>query len=362
MRSLRGGGVVASLVVALFTLAAACAPAAQPSPPAPAQPAEKAPPAAKPAAKLQQVTFRLDWIFQGPNSGFMVAKDRGLYEQVGLDVTIGPGKGSGSTAQLIGSKSDMIGFADGYVVGNSVSKGMDIKMVASIYRRNPTGVVVLAESDIRTPKDLEGKTIGIPTGATQYQQWPAFVKGCNLDGSKIQIANIEPAALSTALLTGKVDAVAGYVQGVAPGTEIRGGKATRALWYADCGVTAVSNGIIVHNDLLKENPDLVRRFVEASLRGFLWARKNPDEAVAIVKKFSETIEPSIAKREQELSWLTWVTPNTRGKPLGWMSDKDWEETVQVLRQYGEVTTSLDPKQLYTNEFIPTSEEFVPPQT
>ena len=344
----KNGVMVSSLLLALIALGMACAPIAAPT--------------TKPAAKLQQVTFRLDWIFQGPNAGFMVAKDKGFYEQVGLDVTIGPGKGSGSTAQLIGSKSDMIGFADGYVVGNSVDKGMDIKMVASIYRRNPTGVVVLAESDIKAPKDLEGKTIGIPTGSTQYQQWPAFVKGCNLDGGKIPIANIEPAALSTALLTGKVDAVAGYVQGVAPGTEILGGKQTRALWYTDCGVTAVSNGIIVHTDLLKEDPDLIRRFVEASLRGFLWTRANPDEAVAIVKKFSETVDPRIAKRELELSWQAWVTPNTKDQPLGWMAEKDWEETVRVLMEYGGVTTPLDPRQLYTNEFIPMSSEFIPPQT
>jgi len=59
-------------------------------------------------------------------------------------------------------------------------------MVAGIFRRNPTAVVVLDESDIKTPKDLEGKTISGPTGGTQFVQWPAFVKGCGLDGSKIR--------------------------------------------------------------------------------------------------------------------------------------------------------------------------------
>ena len=143
--------------------------------------------------------------------------------------------------------------------------------------------------------------------------------------------------------------------------EIRGGKKVRILWYADCGVTTVSNGIIVHTDLLKENPGLVRTFVAASLKGLLWGRNNPDEAAAIVKKFAETVNPAIARREMELSWNTWVTPNTRGKPLGWMSDKDWEETVRNLRDYGGVTTPLDPRVLYTNEFVPTGDEFIPPQ-
>ncbi len=312
------------------------------------------------AARLQPVTMRLDWLFQGPNAGFMVARDKGFYEQAGLDVTIGPGKGSGSTAQLVATKAAMIGFSDGFVVGNSVAKGMSIKMVAGIYRRNPTAVVVLADSDIKTPKDLEGKSIGISAGATQFQQWPAYVKGCGLDASKIQVVSIDPAGSPPALITGKVQAIAGYAQGYVPSVEIRGNKKARILWYADCGVTSVSNGIIVHTDFLKENPALIRDFVAASVRGFLYARKNPDEATAIVKKFSEAADLAITRREMELSWNTWVTPNTEGKPLGWMSDKDWEATVETLKQYGGVTTPIEARQLFTNEFVPTGPEFIPP--
>ena len=314
------------------------------------------------AANLKKVTFRLDWIYQGPNAGFMVARDKGFYTEAGLDVEIGPGKGSGSTAQLVATKAAQIGFADGFVVGNSVAKGLGLKMVASIYRRNPAAVVVLADSPIKTPKDLEGKTVAIPTGSAQFQQWPAFEKGCHLDSGKIRVVNIDPAGSPPALITGKVDAIAGFAQGYVPSVEIRGNKKARILWYADCGVTAVSNGIIVHPDLIKEDPAMIRAFVAASIKGFLYARQHPDEMAQIVKKYSEATDVRISKREAELSWATWVTPNTAGKPLGWMSDKDWDATVAVLKQYGGVTTPLEPSQLYTNEFVPTGTEFIPPQS
>jgi NitT/TauT family transport system substrate-binding protein len=314
------------------------------------------------AESKRQVTMRLDWLYQGPNAGFMVAQERGFYEQAGLNVEIGPGKGSGSTTQLVASKATQFGFADGFVVGASVSKGMNIRMVAGIFRRNPTAVVVLDESDIRTPKDLEGKTIAGPTGGTQFVQWPAFVKGCGLDGSKIRFTNVDPAGSPPALISGQVSAIAGYAQGYVPSIEIRGNKKARILWYADCGVTAVSNGIIVHADLIKDDPELVRSFVAASLRGFLYGRAHPDELAAIVRKFSEATVPAISRREAELSFTTWVTPSTAGKPLGWMSDQDWQETVTVLKQYGGVATPLEASQLYTNEFVPTGGEFVPPQT
>ena len=313
------------------------------------------------AQTKRQVTMRLDWLYQGPNAGFLIAQEKGFYEQAGLNVEIGPGKGSGSTAQLVASKAAQFGFADGFVVGNGVSKGMRIKMVAGIFRRNPTAVVVLEESDIKSPKDLEGKTIAIPTGATQFQQWPAFMKGCGLDASKIRITNVDPAGSPPALITGQIPAIAGYAQGYVPSVEIRGNKKARILWYADCGVTAVSNGIIVHTDLIKDDPELIRSFVAASLKGFLYGRAHVEELAAVVKKFSEATVPAISRREAELSFDTWVTPNTAGKPLGWMSDRDWNETVAVLKQYGGVTTPLEAAQLYTNEFVPTAGEFVPPQ-
>jgi NitT/TauT family transport system substrate-binding protein len=312
------------------------------------------------AQTKRQVSVRLDWIHQGPNAGFVVAKDKGFYEQAGLNVEVSPGTGSGNTAQLVASKATQFGFADGYVVGNGVSKGMNIRAVAGLYRRNPTAAVVLADSDIKTPKDLEGKSIAIAAGSTQFQQWPAFVKGCGLDGSKIRVVNIDPAGSPPALITRQVPAIAGYALGQVPSVEIRGNTKARIFWYADCGVTAVSNCIVVHNDLIKEEPELVRNFVAATLKGFLYGRNNVDEMIAIARKYSPAIEPAIARREAEMSWQSWVSPNTEGKPFGWMSEKDWEETVDVLKQYGGVTAPLQARQLYTNDFVPAGAEFIPP--
>jgi len=92
-------------------------------------------PLARPAVaqtKVRDVTMRLDWVFQGPNAGFMVAHEKGFYKEAGLNVEIGPGKGSGSTAQLVASKATQFGFSDGFVIGNSVGKGMNIRTVAGI--------------------------------------------------------------------------------------------------------------------------------------------------------------------------------------------------------------------------------------
>jgi NitT/TauT family transport system substrate-binding protein len=313
------------------------------------------------ATPLKQVSLILDWIHQGPNTGFIVAREKGFYREAGLEVEISPGKGSGSTAQLIASKAGQFGFADGFVVGNSISKGLNIKSVASIYRGNPAAVMVLAESGISTPKDLEGKSIGITAGSAQFQQWPAFAKGAGIDPSKVRLVNVDPAGVGTALLNNQVPAIAAFAQGYVPLIEIRANKTARIFWYADYGVNVVSNGVIVHNDFLKSDPETVRAFLAPTIKGFLYARSNPEEAIELIRKLSPAIDPKIARREMDISWRSWVTPNTRGKELGWSSDVDWEETVKVLKQYGGVTTPLEASQLYTNELVPLGAEYMPPQ-
>jgi NitT/TauT family transport system substrate-binding protein len=309
---------------------------------------------------LKPVSLLADWVYGGPNAGLVVAKEKGFFADAGLDVTINQGKGSGSTAQIVASKAVQFGFADGFVVGNSVSKGMKLKMVAGVYRRNPCAALVLEESDIRSPKDLEGKTVGIATGSAQFQQWPAFMKGAGLDASKVRVINVDGAGAGPALISGQVAAIAGFAQGYIPSIEIRGKKKVRAFWYADEGVTAMSNGIIVHQDLLAE-PDLIRGMVRATVKGFIYGRANAEEMTQIVKKYQETTDPAITLREAQLSWSTWVTPTTANKPLGWMAPEDWTATVAVLKAYGGVTTPLEAAELYTNEFVPAEAEFIPPQ-
>jgi NitT/TauT family transport system substrate-binding protein len=307
------------------------------------------------------VALVLDWLYQGPNAGFCVARELGFYRDAGLDVQMQAGKGSGSTAQLVASKATQIGFSDGFVLANAVSKGMPLKSVGSIYRRNPSAMMVLADSGINTPKDIEGKSVAVTAGSAQFQQFAPFLRGAGVDPAKVRLVNLDPAGVTAAILSGQVPAIGGYAQSYVANIEIRGKKQVRVFWFADYGVTAVSNSIVVHEDLLKGDPELIRAFVPATIKGFLYARQHVDEGIEMLTRYSSAIDVPIAKREAEYSWQTWVTPNTRGKPLGWASDLDWAETVRVLKEYGGVASPPAAASLYTNEFVPTGAEYVPPQ-
>lgn len=313
------------------------------------------------AGPLRRVKIMLDYTFKGTNCGFLVAREKGFYEKAGLDAALEQGRGSGVTTQLLANKVVDFGFADGYVLGNAVSKGMALKMVAGVFRRNIYAIVVPASSRIVDAKGLEGHSVLIHPGFAEMQQWPGFAKGCGIDAGKVKILNADGDTLVRAWLNGQAEAVAISGPGGAPTLEIKSGQQARLFWYADCGVTAMSNGIAVHADLVKQDPELIKAVVRASLSGFLYARRNPDEAVEIIKKFGPATDPAITRREIELSWQSWVTPSTEGKPLGWMSLTDWKGTVENLQKYGGVSGPLDPAQLFTNDFVPADADFVPPQ-
>ena len=308
---------------------------------------------------LRPVSFQADWIYGGPNAGLAIAKEKGYFADVGLDITINQGKGSGSTSQIVASKAAQFGFADGFVVGNSVSKGMKLKMVggSSPQSLRCDGSRRLQYQDAEGYRGPDRRHCD-RNGAVQ--QWPAFMKVDGLDPSKVRLINVDGAGAGPALISGQIDVVGGFAQGYIPAIEIRGKKKVRAFWYTDEGVIAMSNGIIVHQDLLSET-ELIRGVVRASLKGFLYGRANPEELTQIVKKCSETTDVAITLREAQLSWKTWVTPTTANKPLGWMAAEDWASTVAVLKAYGGVATPLEAAELYTNEFVPIEAEFVPPQ-
>ena len=193
------------------------------------------------ARAAKPVTLTLDWLYQGPNAGFLLAHEKGYYADAGLDVAISAGKGSASTAQLVASKATQFGFADGFVVAAMASPRAwasrpSAAFSAATRRRSCCSPI----HRIKTPKDLEGKTIAISAGSAVTLQFPAFCKGAGIDASKVQVVNIDPAGLGPALITGKVDGIGGYVSSYVPTLEIRGKKDVRIFWFADAGVVAVS--------------------------------------------------------------------------------------------------------------------------
>ncbi len=349
------GGLVLRVLALGMLFAAACAPATPPAAPAsapsgapPAAASGAAPPAAPP--RLESVTVLLDWFPDGYHAPFYVAREKGYYRDAGLEVEISEGKGSGNVAQLVGTKNATFGFAEGGAVAKAIGQGIPVRMVAGVFRRSPLGLSYLKESGISGPRDLEGKTYGVVPASATHALWPAFVAANNIDASKITEVNIDPTGADAAMLTGRIQ----FTDAIVSGEPVRyavAGKEGGILLYSDYGLTVVGHGIISHVDLLREKPGVIRGFVEASLKAWDFTRQNPDEAIDVFRQSVPEKSREVARPALLGTLPLLESESTRGKPLGFQSEADWDGTLQALAQAG-LTSLPKADQVFTNDFVP----------
>ena len=253
-----------------------------------------------PAFAQEPVGLALDWVVNGTHAGYFVAKDKGYYKDAGLDVTISRGFGSGDTVKRVASKSALIGVADtGAIIASRANDDIPVRIVAMMYDRATLGLIYLAESGIKAPKDIEGRAIGRSASGATVNMFPGFLKVNNIDRSKIREVVVDGATFAPLLLSGKVDAV--LEQSINIGKFRRAaesqGKHAKAMSYAQFGLEAYGNALIVHPARLTEKPDLVRKFVAATLKGFAHAFDNPGEAIITIRKTNPEIDAGAAMDE-----------------------------------------------------------------
>lgn len=306
--------------------------------------------------QLEEVTFMLDWIIYGKHAMYYPSIELGLYEKYGLKVKMVRGYGSGDTIQKIDAKQAEFGFAD---LGSLVilrSKGAKVVMVGMIHHLMPHTIAYVKGRGITTPKDLEGKTISTPTGNAVWVLFPVFAKAVGIDASKVSYVPADVAVSRAALLAGTVDMV-GIFWGERGALDKEAKKLNLEIGYfrySDYGLQLYSNGIIVHEDTLKEKPDLVERFLKALYEGVDWALKNPEKTLDIYMKYNPEQDREAAAAEWKYGGIDIFgdVPNKAKTPLqlAWMDPEKVRYTVEVISQYYQLDRPVSPDEIYTNRF------------
>lgn len=294
-------------VAILISIVAACqaSPAASPPPPSSGPGPTASGQAATPEPEgVDQVLLALDFFPGGQHSGFFVALDKGYYAEERLAVQISRGYGSLDTVKRLASGQATFGFADtgSLLVGRS-NEDLKVKAVAMIYQKEPHAIFYNADRGITAPKDLEGKTFADTAFSSIPQYLPAFCEANGVDCSKIKIVNVDSAAIAPTLLSGQADAVGFFTfTGINLATQAEdAGMHIGVFPLADYGVSFYGHSIQADEKLIASNPDLVARFVRASIRGYQDAMQNPEEATTIYGKYFRDPPPEIVVQEVELA-------------------------------------------------------------
>lgn len=303
------------------------------------------------AQGLQKVTFRYSWILYGQTPAYYYAKELGIFEKEGLDVTILTGSGSGTSVKLMGAGDSTFGEADYGTMMMGIARGVPVIGIYGILQTHPMSVATRAELGVTKPADLAGKSIAVAAGGGDQAVLPAFLAANNLTG-KVRVVQLSSGgAKREALLQNKVDAIVAYVNEQIPQIEAAGVK-LNVLRFADYGTPLLGVGIMVNTKTPPEK-DLIQRFLRAVSRGFEATMKNPEAAVdAALRVFPERKRETTLK-ELQASFPLFHTKNTQGKPLGWMDKSDWERAQEIMSTYGGMEQKLPVERYYTNEFVPT---------
>lgn len=303
------------------------------------------------ASAQEKATLRLNWLIYGFHSPFYLGVERGYYKAEGIDLEIGEGKGSGAAVQVIGAKGDTFGLSDGASIINGITKGAPIKAVMGIMNTTPFAVIAREDANIKTVKDLEGKTIAATAGEAGLVIMPALIKANKLDESKLNFLRVDGATKLVATLEKKADAMLGGSENQVFVLEQRGLKTT-VLNYADYGVNTMGLAIHVHNDTLKDKPKLVEGFVRATQKAFAEAEKEPAAAIAAGLKAKPDMDKDMAMK-QLLAGLKLVRSRAAPTaPIGQMHPGDWQMTLDLMKEYQELKTDLKADAFYTNAHLP----------
>jgi NitT/TauT family transport system substrate-binding protein len=274
------------------------------------------------------VTFVTDFGFNGRHAYYYVALEKGYYKDVGINVKIVRGQGSSDAVKQVAARAAQIGFADtSAVIFAQANDGIPIKIVSVIYSKPPHAIYVLKESGITKPKDLEGRKVADTAFSAIPKMFGAYAKAAGIDASKVTWVVAGSDALPGMLSLGRVDGIGQYTVGEPLLKKSAAPKEIVRFAYSDAGLDFYGAGIIAMDSMIKSQPDMIRRFVTATVRGLKDSIASPREAGEIMNKHHRQIDVDVATSETEMVAGLAVVPNT---PLGSVDPAGVQRTTDFI--------------------------------
>jgi NitT/TauT family transport system substrate-binding protein len=305
-------------------------------------------------AKETRITIRLDFIVGGNHAPWFVAWDKGFYTKRGLNVTIQPGTGSADTIRTIAAGGADVGFANVSTAIVGRSRGTPIVSVAQL---GYIAVTILwrEETDIKTLKDLEGKSWAISPGQAQWFLLPALARINNFNFKSIRIEETAPPLQPAALLAKKTDFITMFRASndeVAEMNASKQGVRLKRIHMRDSGLDIYGSALIAKEEDLKRRPEMIRAYVEATMEGLRYTRDNQEEALRILLKLKPELNKELTRLQIKNGVEEVFIPSeSLASGYGYMKPDVMEKTVKVTNEFFDVAGKVPAAGVYTNQFI-----------
>lgn len=301
------------------------------------------------------LTVQLDWLPGGDKSFVYAGVQQGFFKAEGLEVKILPGRGSADAVTKVASGSADVGFSGLSAVMMAAAEGkIPVKAVMSLYSSQPDALFTKASSNIKSLKDMEGKTVGMPTFSSSNALWPVVLQRNNVDLSKIKIIKTDPATLAPMLAQGRVDATINWVT-VAPAFKHVLGQAKQELSvlpWSQYGLTGYGWSAIANDKTIANRPDVLKRYVRALAKSLEFSIAQPRKAAQSLVAMVPEANVDVIEAEFRASIPLLKTEVSARDGLGAFEPKLLAETWGwVSASMGYELKAVDPETLVDRRFL-----------
>jgi NitT/TauT family transport system substrate-binding protein len=334
------GAVLSLLFVSACGSASTSSTSSGSTPSAPAASAEKP----KEEKKLTAVTQVTNWFAEPEHGGQYAALMKGFYKDAGIDMTIQSGGPQVSATQIVAAGKAQFGMtqADDLLVARQ--QGIPIVAIAALFQKNPQCLIYHKNDDIKGFADLNGHKVYVSTAAGY---WEYIKKQFKLDkvqemkytGQLVNFIN-DPTAVTQGYVTSE------------PFTLKQQGVDVSVLLNADSGYNPYANVLFTTEKMLKENPDLVKAYVEASVKGWNYYKDHADEVNPFIKEKNPdmTLEAMKYGAQAQTDLVFGGDAATGG--VGIMSGERWSTLMKQLVDLGILKQKEDVSKVFTNDYLP----------
>jgi NitT/TauT family transport system substrate-binding protein len=320
-----------------------------------------APAIAQSAVKLKMI---LNWRYQGPQCWFFLADVRGYFREAGIELVMDQGNGSGAAVGAVAGGAYDLGFGDVNALIQMVAAKPPAQAtplaISALYNRPPFTIAVKTDGPIKSPKDLEGRTLGGPANDGALKLFPAFAKLAGIDATKVQLTNMQPSLREQMLQRGQVDGVFGFVNTIRFSAKLVGidpDKDFRFINYGDHGMDLYSNAVIASRKLVSENPQALKGLLRAIDRGIRDTLKDPDAGIEAVAKREPLINKAVEK-ERLLATIRdeMSHPEAKVIGLGDVDDARFRKSIATVVEADGLPRMPAPEEVFRRDFLPPASD------
>lgn len=299
---------------------------------------------------LEKTVVILDWTPNTNHTGLYVALDQGYFAEEGLDVEIiQPMEGSSTTLVATGQGDFGVTYQEDVTYALTAADPLPVKAIATIIQENTSGFASRKSEGIKSVKDFEGKVYGGWGSPSEEAVLKAIMTDAGANYTKLSNTNIGTDDFFAA--TEKSIDIVWIFEGWT-GIEARlKGVELNYLPVKDMNeaLNYYTPILITSNDLIKNDPEKVRKFLKAADRGYRFAIDNPEEAGEILLKYAPELDRDLVLASQ--SFLAGQYIN-QASAWGIMKESVWQNYADFLKSNGLIDKELDAKNAFTNEFLP----------